>query len=178
MAVEIDPEMLTVATKYFGLSLDDRLKVEIRDGIDFLEESVDVGRHFKAILFDVDSKDPTLGMSCPPQAFIEQSVLSNARKLVGDDGIFVLNLVCRDESLRGKVVDGLRQVFKYVMSYKLEEDVNEIFYCTDNNALSSGEKWQEAMKESAAEINSLAKKQKLSREDLVDLAEFVHGLKI
>ncbi|XP_055638617.1 eEF1A lysine and N-terminal methyltransferase homolog isoform X2 [Toxorhynchites rutilus septentrionalis] len=178
VAVEIDPEMLTVATKYFGLTLDDRLKVEIRDGIDFLKDSAERDRCFRAILFDVDSKDPTLGMSCPPQAFIERDVLCNARKLVGDDGIFVLNLVCRDETLRGKVVEGLRQVFKYVMSYKLEEDVNEIFYCADHEALSSGEKWQEAMKRSAAEINSLARKHKLSRDNLIELGEFVHGLTI
>lgn len=177
-AVEIDPEMLTVATRYFGLTLDDRLKVEIQDGIEYLANSVQQDARFKAILFDVDSKDPTLGMSCPPQAFLDKHVLDNAKKLLDNSGIFILNLVCRDDTLRGKVVEELKQVFKYVLSYKLEEDVNEIFYCADNAALNSGDKWQEAMKRSAQEINVLAKKFKLSRVDLVDLEEFVEGLKI
>ncbi|EAT46630.1 AAEL002186-PA [Aedes aegypti] len=178
VAVEIDPEMQTVATNYFGLTLDERLKVEIKDGIDYLRDCAEQNQHFKAILFDVDSKDPTLGMSCPPQSFLDQRVLENTKKLLGTCGIFILNLVCRDDSLRGKVVDELKQVFKYVLSYKLEEDVNEIFYCADNAALDSGAKWQEAMKRSAQEINALAKKFKLSRDDLVDLEEFVEGLKI
>ncbi|XP_062548546.1 eEF1A lysine and N-terminal methyltransferase homolog [Armigeres subalbatus] len=177
-AVEIDPEMLTVATNYFGLTLDDRLRVEIKDGMDYLTECVQQDHRFKAILFDVDSKDPTLGMSCPPQAFLEKQVLENTKKLVGTSGVFVLNLVCRDDSLRKKAVDELRRVFKYVLSYKLEEDVNEIFYCADNDALDCGDKWQNAMKRSAQEINTLAKKLKLSSDDLVDLAEFVDGLKI
>ncbi|XP_039447622.1 eEF1A lysine and N-terminal methyltransferase homolog [Culex pipiens pallens] len=178
VAVEIDPEMLTVATSYFGLALDDRLAVQIRDGIDYLADCVQSSQRFRAILFDVDSKDPTLGMSCPPQAFVERAVLDNAKTLLGADGLFILNLVCRDETLRESVLRELRRVFRYVLSYKLEEDVNEIFYCADNAALDSADKWQEAMKRSAQEINALAKKHKLSREELVDLEEFVQALKI
>ncbi|XP_055591887.1 eEF1A lysine and N-terminal methyltransferase homolog [Uranotaenia lowii] len=178
VAVEIDPEMLTVATSYFGLTLDDRLRVEISDGIEYLANCVETSQRFQSILFDVDSKDPTLGMSCPPQSFVDRKVLQNVRTLLGSEGIFILNLVCRDDSLRTKVFAEIKQVFKYVLSYKLEEDVNEIFYCTDNDALDSAEKWQNAMKSSAEQINSLARKNKLSRDDLVELDEFVEALKI
>ncbi|XP_058453861.1 eEF1A lysine and N-terminal methyltransferase homolog [Malaya genurostris] len=178
VAVEIDPEMLSVATNYFGLTLDNRLKVEVKDGLDYLNDGVRAGseEHFKAILIDVDSKDATQGMSCPPKAFVEQPVLENCKKLLAGDGMFVLNLVCRDDCLREKVVEGLKQVFQFVLSYKLEEDVNEIFYCTDNDALDSGASWQAAMKRSAQEINALAKRFRLSGSDLVDLDELVEGL--
>ncbi|XP_055540802.1 eEF1A lysine and N-terminal methyltransferase homolog [Wyeomyia smithii] len=179
VAVEIDSEMLSVATQYFGLTPDDRLKVEIKDGIDYLTECAQgASKHFRAILFDVDSKDSSQGMSCPPEAFLEQAVLANVSQLLKGTGIFVLNLVCRDDSLRQQVVEKLKQTFKYVLSYKLEEDVNEIFYCADSAALDCAEKWQRAMKQSAEGLNSLAKKAKLSRVDLVDLPEFMQGLKL
>lgn len=42
-AVDIDPSMLTVATDYFGLVQDSRLKVVIDDGIKFLKKSVKNG---------------------------------------------------------------------------------------------------------------------------------------
>lgn len=42
-AVDIDPSMLTVATDYFGLVQDNRLKVVIDDGIEFLKKAVKNG---------------------------------------------------------------------------------------------------------------------------------------
>ncbi|XP_053695220.1 eEF1A lysine and N-terminal methyltransferase homolog [Sabethes cyaneus] len=179
VAVEIDPEMLSVATQYFGLKLDERLKVEIKDGIDYLAESAqNVNSQWRVILFDVDSKDSSQGMSCPPAAFVEPIVLGNVNKLLRGTGMFILNLVCRDDALRQDTVEKLKTVFKYVLSYKLEEDVNEIFYCSDSAALDCADKWQKAMKQSATDLNGLAKKAKLSRDDLVDLEEFVRGLKL
>lgn len=42
-AVDIDSSMLTVATDYFGLVQDNRLKVVIDDGIKFLQKAVKNG---------------------------------------------------------------------------------------------------------------------------------------
>lgn len=42
-AVDIDPSMLTVASDYFGLVQDSRLKVVIDDGINFLKKAVKNG---------------------------------------------------------------------------------------------------------------------------------------
>lgn len=42
-AVDIDAAMLTVATNYFGLTSDDRLKVVIDDGLVFLEKAANAG---------------------------------------------------------------------------------------------------------------------------------------
>lgn len=38
-------------------------------------------------MFDVDSKDPTLGMSCPPPAFVEQSFLQNVKSILTPEGM-------------------------------------------------------------------------------------------
>ncbi|KFB38679.1 AGAP008472-PA-like protein [Anopheles sinensis] len=178
-AVEIDPEIERIAVKYFGLTLDNRLRVVIEDGIRFLAEEANRGAHYSAVLFDVDSKDPTVGMSCPPAIFVERNVLAHVRKLVGDEGLFVLNLVCRNDALRETTVRSLRESFKYVLSYKLEEDVNEVFYCTDNEGLKDATNWQKELREAANDVNKLARKEKLTHEqELVDLSDFVSALQI
>lgn len=85
-AVDIDPAMLTVATEYFGLVQDNRLKVVIDDGIEFLKKTVKTGKSFKAVLFDVDSKDATVGMSCPPVQFLSQEVLDAVKSCIKENG--------------------------------------------------------------------------------------------
>lgn len=48
------------------------------------------GRLFDVIMFDVDNKDSTVGMSCPPAAFVETSILQKVRSLLTPRGkIFV-----------------------------------------------------------------------------------------
>lgn len=42
-AIDIDPSMLTVATNYFGLVQDNRLKVTIDDGVHFLKKASKTG---------------------------------------------------------------------------------------------------------------------------------------
>ncbi|XP_041780407.1 eEF1A lysine and N-terminal methyltransferase homolog [Anopheles merus] len=178
-AVEIDPEVEQIAVKYFGLTLDARLRVVIADGLQFLADEAARGAHYSALLFDVDSKDASVGMSCPPAAFLEREVLANVRKLTGDCGLFVLNLVCRNEALRETTVEGLKRAYRYVLSYQLEEDVNEIFYCTDNERLKEVTNWQELLRTAADDVNKLARKEKLTLEqELVDLSDFITALKI
>lgn len=88
-----------------------------------------VGTKFDAVLFDVDSKDTTIGMSCPPKEFITQTVLQSVVKLLQKNGLFVLNAVIRDETLRPTVLQSLQNCFNTTVAYKLEEDLNEVIMC-------------------------------------------------
>jgi spermidine synthase len=173
-AVEIDPAIYTVATEYFGLATDDRLKVEIRDGVLYLHEVANAKKHFDAILFDVDSKDVSVGMSCPPKIFLEPACLESVKQCIGERGVFILNLVTRDDSLRESVLVDLRAVFAGVCSYKLEEDVNEILFCT-NFALDPTT-WASAVEKSAKSINSYSKNHRLK--DMIDIEDFMRDLKL
>lgn len=49
--MDIDPSMLTVATDYFGLVQDNRLKVVIDDGIKFLKKTVKNGNKYRLNIF-------------------------------------------------------------------------------------------------------------------------------
>ncbi|GAB5583410.1 eEF1A lysine and N-terminal methyltransferase [Prionailurus iriomotensis] len=88
-AVEIDPSMLEVATQWFGFSQSDRMKVHIADGLDYITSLAgrEVRPHYSVIMFDVDSKDPTLGMSCPPPAFVDQPFLQKVKSILSPEGV-------------------------------------------------------------------------------------------
>lgn len=178
IAVEIDPVILDIATKYFGLTINEKIEVKIQDGLEYLKEATRSSPQvtFNSILFDVDSKDSTVGISCPPKAFLEATVLNAVKILIGTSGVFVLNLVCRDNTLRDQVVHDLRQYFSSICTFKLDEDLNEIIYCR-NLPLTSSE-WQQSLEKSAKQINTLSKKQKIDESCLIDINEFIEGLKI
>lgn len=84
-------------------------------------------------------------------------------------------MVCRDDNLRDQVLVDLRKTFKTVISYKLEEDVNEILYC--QNSEYGIKKWNETMEKSAKYINDLLKKEQ-SYSEVIDIQEFIEQLKI
>lgn len=90
-------------------------------------------------------------------------------------GIFILNLVCRDEKLRDKVLIDLKNTFATVVSYKLDEDVNEILYC--QNTEIETKKWNEAMGKSVKHINDLLEKEQNASE-IIDVQEFLNELKV
>eukprot|EP00062_Callorhinchus_milii_P010839 gi/632956140/ref/XP_007893811.1/ PREDICTED: methyltransferase-like protein 13 [Callorhinchus milii] len=138
-AVEIDPSMLDVATKWFGFSQDERMKVHLADGLDYISALVDSGnRSYDVIMFDVDSKDSKLGISCPPPAFVEKTLLQKVRNLLTTQGLFILNLVCRDSALKGTVMAVIKEMFPLIYLQKIEGEVNEILFCRLNADDTSG----------------------------------------
>lgn len=65
----------------------------LHDNVKFYYVSLP-GQSFKSILFDVDSKDSTVGMSCPPVQFLEQEVLDTVKSCIRDNGNNeILNLI-------------------------------------------------------------------------------------
>uniref|UniRef100_A0A8D0HG40 eEF1A lysine and N-terminal methyltransferase n=1 Tax=Sphenodon punctatus TaxID=8508 RepID=A0A8D0HG40_SPHPU len=129
-AVEIDPTMLEVAMRWFDFSLGNRLKVHVADGLDYVTRvAAEELCCYDAIMFDVDSKDSALGMSCPPPTFVEKPFLQKVRAILKPEGIFILNLVCRDSQLRGSVLAVLEEVFPVLYAWRTEEEVNEILFC-------------------------------------------------
>ncbi|XP_001356868.2 eEF1A lysine and N-terminal methyltransferase homolog [Drosophila pseudoobscura] len=177
-AVEIDPIMLEVAEQYFELKQDKRFHVVIDDGLAFVERCRNEDIHFDAVLFDVDSKDLSLGMSCPPQGFLAHDVLLHIKEIIGPKGLFMLNLVCRDETLKTEAIANLQKVFPAVCSYKLEEDINEVVYCANDEKYKTVEHWQKAMGTAGRGLNTTIKEHKLASEDPLEVAEFLSELKL
>ncbi|XP_035997324.1 eEF1A lysine and N-terminal methyltransferase isoform X1 [Fundulus heteroclitus] len=128
--VELDPVVLEVAKEWFGFRPDERLSVTLGDGLERIRSlEKEGGRLFDVVMFDVDNKDSSLGMSCPPAAFVETPVLQKVFNILSPRGLFMLNLVCRDSILRKTVLERVRSVFPTILSRKIAEEINEVLLC-------------------------------------------------
>lgn len=155
---------------------DEKLQVKIADGLKFLKDSADGEEKYNAILFDVDSKDASVGMSCPPKEFVEYHLLETVHKNLTKDGIFILNLVARNSSLRDQVVNDLKKVFNFLVSYKILEDVNEIIFCS--KCKTPFEEWKNLMKKSANYFNRQSKSKSSSAKELLEVSSLLENFKL
>ena len=94
--VELDPAILDIASQQFDFRTDSRMVVDIKDGLEFFKTPPPAQEKFGIIMLDVDSKDVTSGMSCPPQEFVSIENLQRINQCLEPNGLFVLNLVCRN----------------------------------------------------------------------------------
>ncbi|KAK9680381.1 Methyltransferase domain [Popillia japonica] len=172
----IDEDMLKIATEWFGFHQDEKLTVDISDGIDFIGQGVKKESKWNAILFDVDSKDTTIGMSCPPKQFLEDELLKNVASILTIDGAFILNMVLRDTTLRSPIIKKLQSNFKTIASYKLEEDLNEVVICFKEDM--TREKLVTLFRSSCKEINKFMKTNGLPKEEYVDISDYINNLNI
>lgn len=166
-AVDIDEAILDIAKTYFGLPSNDNLEVTVSDGLEYLKATKSNKKKFNAILFDVDSKDSSLGISCPPKQFIEEATLATVKECLHEGGIFVLNLVCRDDTLKATIIETLSKMFPSAISYKLEDEVNEVVYCSKSVNVDLKKLLGEAMDT----VNGCIKRKKLNDGDTVDVKD-------
>ena len=181
--VEIDPSIVRVATEHFGFNTNERLKVITCDGLKYIKDlaievqeakNIEVDRLYDIIMFDVDSKDSTIGMSCPPKPFVEPDFLLSVSKCLNDRGIFVLNITCRDPTLRLEVVTDVKKVFHEVLSYQIPQEVNEIFLCWKN---CSPEKNNKVNKKHPV-VQAFKSVNETLKNDLLDIEEAMEQIKI
>ena len=77
-------------------------------------------------MIDVDTKDSSLGMSCPPAAFLAPDYLRCLRASLDDNGILIVNIVARSDELYDGAIKSLGAVFPVVLEMAVEEDINRI----------------------------------------------------
>ena len=172
--VEIDSAISRVAQDQFSFSPDERLTVETTCGLAHIRET---DNQYDIIMLDVDSKDISSGLSCPPQPFLQPDFLDLLSSRLIRGGMLVLNLVCRDSVLRADIVKDLSDIWQSVLSYKLEEEVNEILFCSDNEKLKSGDS-KRFFNQAFRLVNDHVKKVSKSKEDLIDLEDSVRLLRL
>ncbi|XP_075991891.1 eEF1A lysine and N-terminal methyltransferase homolog [Anticarsia gemmatalis] len=173
-AVDLDPAMLEIARDHFELQTDEHLEVQIKDGLDFLKDEVKKGNKYSCVMFDMDSKDRSVGLSCPPRQFLENHVLDDVSNVLAENGHFILNLVCRDTELHSSILDTLKRHFKHLTTVKLYEEVNEIVFATNSDKMYDNEDFDKAVRE----LNANARQKKLVNVRCVDLKDFMQSVSI
>ena len=157
--LELDAEVVKVASKFFGFREDSKVSVAVADGLSF-----DYGTNRHALIcLDVDSKDVSLGMSCPPPAFLEANFLSKVKTSLHEDGLLVVNLSARSSELLKGALDAIKGAFPNGRVFTImpsEDDVNLIVIAVNGTSAALPEvqatsKVTEAQKKKAVDRSSL-----------------------
>ncbi|XP_031406373.1 eEF1A lysine and N-terminal methyltransferase [Punica granatum] len=183
-AVELDPIIVSLAKDYFGFREDGRLRVHTTDGLEFVKkvaESAHGGKEddellsssslekvIDVLIVDVDSDDPSSGLSCPASSFVEETFLNDARASMSDQGLFVVNLVSRSASIKEAVISRMKKVFNHLYSLQLEQDVNEIIFALKTNDCIAEDKFPEAARQLEKLLNCREPKM---REAIIDASK-------
>ncbi|KAM8874785.1 eEF1A lysine and N-terminal methyltransferase [Spinachia spinachia] len=181
--VELDPVVLQVAQDWFGFRPDERLTVTVGDGLERIRALEEEGaRLFDVVMFDVDNKDRSVGMSCPPAAFVEASILQKVSRLLSSRGVFILNLVCRDSALRTSVRERVSATFPTVLSRKVEGEVNEVLLCSHGaSERSDAARLLQSLRPAAAGLQSAlvcSRGSGAGSRPHIDVAELLKDLKV
>jgi spermidine synthase len=103
-AVEIDSDVLALRSQFFVPADDERLSIVHADGADHVARMADRGEQTNAIL--VDAYDHT-GIA---NAVVERSFMENAKRVLGRNGVFVMNVVA-EPAHSTRHIETVRQVF-------------------------------------------------------------------
>ena len=138
------------------------------------------------VIIDVDSKDRSVGMACPPPPFIEQGYLRQIHRVLRPDGILVVNLSARDPSMLEGAYQNVAAVFPSVFltdgnsghdgDEKLDEereDLNIALFATRSHSVLPGVEDRITSVESA-----LRKRDSLDEEVISDLKASCEGISI
>ncbi|XP_014678496.1 PREDICTED: methyltransferase-like protein 13 [Priapulus caudatus] len=171
-AVELDPTILDVAVRFYGFTMSETLRVEVCDGLDYIRKLSKEGSKKHMVLLDVDSKDSSVGMSCPPASFVEREFLQTIYNVLhAKNGVLVLNLVCREEALRSLLIETVSAIFPLVYTARVPEEVNEIVYACRRDAATT----QRPLPAALERVNAAATRNG-AREKLTDVAELLDNL--
>lgn len=96
-------------------------------------------------------------------------------KCLNTNGIFVLNITCRDPTLRSEVIADIKNAFKGdLLSYQIPQEVNEIFLC-----------WKSTLPDMKSKINKKHPAIKafdtvnaLVKDELLDVSEAIAQVQI
>ncbi|GBG81413.1 hypothetical protein CBR_g32089 [Chara braunii] len=80
------------------------------------------------VIIDADSGDASLGMSCPPAAFVQVEFLRILKEVLVDGGLLIINVVSRAAGPYTEAVESVKQVFDEVYEIKMDTDVNCVLF--------------------------------------------------
>lgn len=131
--IEIDSSVVEIAKSYFGFCEGPQMAVHVGDGlaISSLNSNMSIQANgmlnfqagsISSIVIDVDSKDLTIGLSCPPEKFIDSTYLSTLSNILSPNGILAVNVSARNPAMLNQVIESLYSVFGTLLIGGDDED--------------------------------------------------------
>jgi spermidine synthase len=116
-AVDIDPAVIDVARRFFGLTPSERLRVVTQDGRDFVRQARAQGRRFDAVLLDAFDSEGI------PPALFDRVFLADVRSLLAPGGVFMANTFAGTPSYAAESL-AAEAVFRRFLNIKLGADAD------------------------------------------------------
>lgn len=123
-AVDIDPQVVEIGRRFFGVPQDPRFHVFIEDAILYTKNYT--GEAFDHIFLDICIGDPKI--QTPPPQFTIPEFTSFLSKNLTEDGILTINMIGNDMQI-SKIIGEIREVFSNLYKCKCKEDTNQILFC-------------------------------------------------
>lgn len=124
--VELDASVAEVARAHFAFTTTERLSLALGDGLLAVEAAP--AQSIDALVIDAGSNDASLGMSCPPAAFLAPAFLQAAQRALRPGGALVVNVVARSQASFDDALAVLRGTFASVWQADAEDDVNRVLF--------------------------------------------------
>ena len=87
----------------------------------------------------------------------------------------MLNITCRDPTLRSEVIADVKKVFKGdILSYQIPQEVNEIFFCWQNNFSAMGSK----LNKKHPTVKAFESINRTVKDELLDISEAMAQIRI
>ncbi|PIO65821.1 hypothetical protein TELCIR_12489 [Teladorsagia circumcincta] len=122
-----------MAKKWFSLETDKLFQVIIGDGVEYLRQSVRKGRRFDAIVLDACFIEAHDDIHCPSSVFLNTEAIQDMAKLIGDQGVLIVNVVPNSNypaNVVGKVKALFLKSFKYFKETHVEGTSNYVLTFT------------------------------------------------
>lgn len=123
--LELDAAVAKVAADFFGFRPDAQLQVLVANG-----QTHDYGTNAHGfVCLDVDAKDASVGMSCPPPEFLEAGFLLKVKTGLLEGGVLVVNVSARSSELAKAALGAICAAFPGGRVFTLkpsEDDVNTV----------------------------------------------------
>ncbi|EYB94675.1 hypothetical protein Y032_0168g167 [Ancylostoma ceylanicum] len=88
--VEIDPKMVEIARKWFDLTLDDRQRIVIGDGLEYIKKAVEKGEKYDVVLLDACNMGEN--GACPLWDMMNKEIARTFSSLLTERGALISNV--------------------------------------------------------------------------------------
>jgi spermidine synthase len=147
-AVEIDPEVVQIARKYFELPTTSRFRVVVADAREFLSRT---RRKYDFIMVDAYLSDDRGRLLIPPHLATEEFFRAAAQRLT-PTGWLGYNLTATlsgpESEITGALLRTMAEAFPYRGAFDMDEDVNLVLFANRHAPLPAGR----ALRQRVAEL--------------------------
>lgn len=136
--VEIDPEILTVAQKYFYFAENDKMRVHVNDGRMFIKRTK---KKYDLVFLDA-YRNGSIPFHLTTREFLEET-----RKILGPGGVVVSNILSeKANQFHDSMIVTYQDAFEHLYMFTGKESRNYVFVATDQKRGRMGKEVMERAK--------------------------------